>query len=191
MTDGYRELVTRMNDAWRTTRSDGVSHLLPCSKGKRKIPMPRRRELHRLLACVAIGAVAPVMLANRASAAHAWMTGPEIIQHFTGATIDGRYASGKAFTERYERDGRVSYVEPMLKLGGHWSVTAGTLCTIYDGDAFGGCYRVTRVAPNCFEFYYVSPTEEAAPGPRDGTPRWTARGALQGQGSACKDAPSV
>ena len=35
-------------------------------------------------------------------AARAWMDGAELVQRFGGATIDGRYASGKAFTERYE-----------------------------------------------------------------------------------------
>ena len=109
------------------------------------------------------------------------MDGAELVQRFGGATIDGRYASGKAFTERYEPDGRLTYTEHSLTLGGHWSVTEGTLCTIYDGDASGGCYRVARVAPNCYEFYFVSRTEDAAPGPPDGIPRWTARGAVQGQ----------
>ena len=74
-----------------------------------------------------------------------WLSGAEIIQQFKDATIDGRYASGKAFTERYAVGGRVTYKEPGVTLGGHWSVTEGTLCTIYDGDPSGGCYRVARV----------------------------------------------
>ena len=124
-------------------------------------------------------------------AVSAWMTDAELLQHFNNSTLDGRYASGKAFTERYGVDGRLTYTERGVTMGGHWSVTEGTLCTIYDTDASGGCYRVSRVSTNCYEFYFVSRTEEAAPGPGDGTPRWTARGALQGQPSACKDEPSV
>jgi hypothetical protein len=121
-----------------------------------------------------------------------WLSGPDIMAQFKGATIDGRYASGKAFTERYATDGRLSYTEPGLTLGGHWSVTEGTLCTIYDYDATGGCYRVVRVDTNCYEFYFVSRTEAAAPGPPNGgKPSWTARGALQGKPSACRDTPSV
>jgi hypothetical protein len=120
-----------------------------------------------------------------------WLDGGEILEQFKDATIDGRYASGKAFTERYAADGRVAYKEPGMTLAGHWSVTEGTLCTIYDGDPSGGCYRVARVDTNCYEFYFVSRTEEAAPGPPDGKPAWTARGALQGQASACHDQPSV
>ena len=124
-------------------------------------------------------------------AARAWLDGTELAERFGGATIDGRYASGKAFTERYDHDGHLTYTEHSRALGGHWSITEGTLCTIYDGDTSGGCYRVARVAPNCYEFYFVSRTEDAAPGPLDGIPRWTARGAVQGQSSSCKDQPSV
>jgi len=120
-----------------------------------------------------------------------WLSGNEILAQFKDATIDGRYASGKAFTERYGADGRLTYTEASLALGGHWSVTEGTLCTIYEFDASGGCYRVARVDTNCYEFYFVSRTEAAAPGPSDGKPAWTARGALQGKASACRDAPSV
>ena len=151
--------------------------------------MYRWKALKRLSLCaVALGAVT---IGLPASALSAWMTDAELLNHFNNATLDGRYASGKAFTERYGNDGRLTYTERGVKLGGHWSVTEGTLCTIYDNDVSGGCYRVSRVAPNCYEFYFVSRTEDAAPGPSDGTPRWTARGALQGQPSACKDEPSV
>jgi hypothetical protein len=120
-----------------------------------------------------------------------WLSGDEILAQFKDATIDGRYASGKAFTERYGADGRLAYTEASMTLGGHWSVTEGTLCTIYEFDASGGCYRVAHVDTNCYEFYFVSRTEAAAPGPPDGKPAWTARGALQGKASACRDAPSV
>ncbi len=120
-----------------------------------------------------------------------WLDDGEILSQFKNETIDGRYANGKAFTESYAADGRITYKEPGVTLAGRWSVTEGTLCTIYDGDASGGCYRVARVARNCFEFYFVSRTEAAAPGPPDGKPAWTARGSVQGQASACHDEPSV
>lgn len=125
------------------------------------------------------------------SAGGVWLDGTELRNRFDDATLDGRYATGRPFTERYGRDGRVRYTERGVTLGGHWSITAGTLCTIYDGDDSGGCYRVVRVAPNCYEFYFVSRTEETAPGTTGGKPKWTARGALQGQPNACSDEPSV
>ncbi len=129
-------------------------------------------------------------LASRSSAMTAWLNDGEL-QRFSNATIDGRYANGKPFTEHYGSNGRLNYVERGMTLGGHWSITQGTLCTIYDFDETGGCYRVMRVDTNCYEFYFISRTEQQASGPNDGKPRWTARGALQGQASACRDEPSV
>jgi hypothetical protein len=128
--------------------------------------------------------------ATRSYAISAWLTDMEL-QRFSNATVDGRYANGKSFTEHYGSNGRLNYVEQAMTLGGHWSITQGTLCTIYDFDVSGGCYRVMRVDTNCYEFYFTSRTEQTAPGPADGKPRWTARGAIQGQPSACKDEPSV
>ncbi|WP_246317227.1 hypothetical protein [Hyphomicrobium methylovorum] len=148
--------------------------------------LPRLAAVFLALALVGAG------LSQRAQAVQTvWLTDSEITEHFADTTIDGRYASGRAFTERYDRDGRLTYIERGVTMTGHWSATEGTLCTIYQSDASGGCYRVARVDTNCFEFYFVSRTEEAAPGPPGGKPRWTARGAIQGRPSACRDEPSV
>jgi len=149
-------------------------------------------HLSKTLTVLAIGsfALCALMFPPRSFAMSAWLNDAEL-QRFKDATIGGRYSNGKPFTEHYGSNGRLSYVEHGMTLGGHWSITQGTLCTIYDYDETGGCYRVSRVDTNCYEFYFVSRTEEAAPGPSDGKPRWTARGAIQGQPSACKDEPSV
>ncbi len=149
-------------------------------------------HLFKALAALAVGSFAfsALIFPPRSFAMSAWLNDAEL-QVFNGATIDGRYVNGKPFTEHYGSDGRLSYVERDMTLGGHWSITQATLCTIYDYDETGGCYRVSRVDTNCYEFYFVSRTEEAAPGPSDGKPRWTARGAIQGKPSACKDEPAV
>ncbi len=120
-----------------------------------------------------------------------WLLDRDIESTLAGKTIEGRYADGKAFTESYLPDGRIEYLEGSKKIGGRWSVTAGTLCTIYDVDPTGGCYRVTRVGPNCFEFYFASRTEIAAPGPQGSTPSWTARGSVSGERAACEDNANV
>lgn len=130
-------------------------------------------------------------LVTPAAAIENWMQGHEIAEVFQGQTLEGRYASGKAFTERYQPDGRLEYLEGGSVTGGRWSVTEGTLCTIYDTDPSGGCYRVSRVGENCYEFYFVARTEAAAPGPENAVPHWTARGALSGKGTACEEPSSV
>jgi hypothetical protein len=121
----------------------------------------------------------------------AWLSHAEIHASLSGKSIAGRYASGRPFTERYLANGQIEYIENGRTLGGHWSVTSGTLCTIYDGDPTGGCFRVARAGDNCFEFYFVPRTEDAAPGPKDLQPAWTARGAIEGAPSACRDGASV
>ena len=120
-----------------------------------------------------------------------WLQDGDIQSALGGKTIEGRYATGRPFTERYLDGGRVEYFEGGRTMGGHWSVTAGTLCTIYDTDPAGGCFRVARVAKNCFEFYFVSRTEDAAPGPEGSTPSWSARGSVSGLSTACEDNANV
>ncbi len=120
-----------------------------------------------------------------------WLKGDAIARALDGKTIEGRYTSGRPFTERYLSGGRVEYIERGHTTSGRWSVTAGTLCTIYDDDPTGGCFRVAKVGANCFEFYFAARTEEAAPGPDGSTPKWTARGSVSGEPAACQDAANV
>lgn len=125
------------------------------------------------------------------SVAGDWLGAAEIERALKGQTLEGMYASGRRFTERYLDDGAVEYVEDGVTITGHWSVTAGTLCTIYDSDPTGGCFRVAASGKNCLEFYFVARSEAAAPGPPDTKPDWTARGAVNGQTDACKEEANV
>lgn len=121
-----------------------------------------------------------------------WLTPAEIYANLAGKAIEGRYASGRTFTERYLSNGQIEYFENGRTLGGHWSVMSGTLCTIYDGDPAGGCFRVARTGDNCFEFYFVTRTEDAAPGAADVQPFWTARGVIEGSAApGCRDGADV
>ena len=132
-----------------------------------------------------------VLAPAKAAATAIWLGDNEIKDQLGGRTIEGRYASGRAFTETYLANGRVEYLEKGASIGGHWSVIAGTLCTIYDTDPAGGCFRVSKAGKNCFEFYFVTRTEDAAPGADNAKPAWTARGAVSGEATACQDGASV
>lgn len=121
----------------------------------------------------------------------AWLSDADIRAAFDGATIAGHYADGRTFTETYQRDGRLAYTDERLQSIGHWSATAGTLCTIYDGDSAGGCFRVARVGLNCYEFFFVTRTEDAAPGPPGATPAWTARAIVEGRPGGCNPEAAV
>ena len=106
-------------------------------------------------------------------------------------TIDGQYADGRYFTERYGADMALDYSEGPRETTGHWSVVSGTFCTIYNGDPSGGCFRVARIGANCFEFYFVARTEDEVRRREDGKPGWTARGWVKGKKATCQDEPIV
>lgn len=120
-----------------------------------------------------------------------WLSGAQIEKALAGRTIDGMYASGRRFSESYLEGGALEYLEDGVRLKGRWSVTAGTLCTIYDTDPTGGCFRVLSSGSNCYEFYFVARDEEQARSPKQGEPSWTARGAIEGSPEACPDDANV
>lgn len=121
----------------------------------------------------------------------AWLSAQEIEQALAGRTIHGVYATGRHFMERYLKGGDLEYTENGITLRGRWSIAAGALCTIYDTDPTGGCFRVAPSGRNCFEFYFVARSEEQAREPADARPHWTARGAVEGKAEACEDGASV
>jgi hypothetical protein len=114
---------------------------------------------------------------------------------FIGKTIDGYYASGLAFSETYRADGRLDYREPARRAEGQWHFRGAVFCTFYDPPYLplvGGCWSVTRLGANCYEFHAF---DRAAGQPReDDLPNaksWTARGWRQGEASTCEAKPSV
>lgn len=138
----------------------------------------------------ALAGVAAVLAGTAAVAGDAWMSDAELEAVFTDVALEGKYVDGRPFHERHRADRRVEYRERSLSTGGTWSVQAGSFCTIYDGDASGGCFRVKQVSANCFEFYFVARTEtEAHRDPR--RPAWTARGSIVGKPGACQDESTV
>ncbi|MFN0219831.1 MAG: hypothetical protein ACKVP4_13570 [Hyphomicrobium sp.] len=140
-------------------------------------------------AALAMGAIGAAVTELRAD--DRWLNDSEILDVFHDRTIEGSYASGRSFTESYRANGSVEYSERGVSMGGYWSVTSGTLCTIYELDPAGGCFRVARVGENCFEFYFAARTEKAAPGPDEEKPAWTARGSIRGKSTACPEGADV
>jgi len=125
------------------------------------------------------------------NASEDWMNEDDLRHAFAGKTIQGQYATGKSFTESYKADGAISYEERDVAYRGHWSLQAGTFCTIYDTDPAGGCYQVRKVGDNCYEFYFVARTEQEAAEEGPGAPSWTARAAVSDRDPTCSDKPSV
>lgn len=131
-----------------------------------------------------------LLLASPMAAAaqtNTWMSESELSSALSGQAVSGEYASGNKFFEAYNADGSIAYEDDVRSSSGHWSVKAGTFCTIYDEDASGGCFRVQKVGANCFEFYYVARTESDASSGNHREPDWTARAWLEGKPSSCKE----
>jgi len=120
-----------------------------------------------------------------------WLDEAKLAAIFKGQSLDGEYASGRKFSETYEANGKLDYRDDMHTSGGHWSISSGTFCTIYDDDPAGGCFRVQQIGANCFEFFFVARTEDKAPGPPGSTPAWTARAWLADRASTCKERVGV
>lgn len=145
----------------------------------------------RLTSLVAVACAAVGLVAQVAAGGEFWMEGEELKETFSGVTIDGHYSDGRYFTERYGRDMALQYSEGPREVSGHWSVISGAFCTIYENDPAGGCFRVVRVGANCFEFYFVTRSEEEAEAGEFGKPGWTARGWVKGRRSTCQEEPIV
>jgi len=120
-----------------------------------------------------------------------WMSEAAMRVAFADKTIQGQYGSGRSFTETYRADGGISYEERDVAYHGHWSLQAGTFCTIYDTDPTGGCFQVRQVSDNCYEFYFVARTEQQAAEQGPGKPSWTARAAVSDRDATCSDKPAV
>lgn len=112
-----------------------------------------------------------------------WMSDADLEKTFAGKTIVGIYPSGRGFVETFDIGGRVDYRDDRRRVFGRWSVTARTFCTIYEGDASGGCFLVRRMSENCFEFYFAARSNRQDPRPED--PSWSAQAWLLDAPSTC------
>jgi len=146
--------------------------------------------LIRCLDTVAAMALGFVMLTSTYVADDPWMNEADLAATFTGATLEGKYRSDRSFSEVYRKDGSLEYREAAATIAGKWTLEAGAFCTIYDNDPSGGCYRVKKVAANCYEFYFVARTKQQARA-KPGRPSWTARGSVLGKPGNCAEQHNV
>jgi hypothetical protein len=120
-----------------------------------------------------------------------WLSADELNATFGGKTIEGEYPNKRSFRETYNLDGGLAYQDDRRQSGGHWSIKSGSLCTIYDDDPAGGCFRVQKAGPNCYEFYFIARTEERAENDPSDKPSWTARGWMPDKPAACSERADV
>lgn len=136
---------------------------------------------HIAAAIVAVGLY--FQIGKVANSAEIWMSDADLKTAFSGKTIAGLYPNGRGFVETYHKGGRVVYRDQFRRVTGRWSVHANSFCTIYQGDASGGCYSVRQLSENCFEFYFISQSESERQ--RPGDPTWTAQAWISENPSTC------
>jgi hypothetical protein len=119
------------------------------------------------------------------------LDGPAIIRVFEGKSVRGVYSDGRPVQEAYAVGGGIDYWETAMTSTGKWSVVNNLLCTFYDNpEMVGGCFQVLQVNANCFDYMVLAGSTEEALTPQ-GTPRYTARGHIEGMPDTCPDELSV
>jgi hypothetical protein len=142
-----------------------------------------------LLACAWTAAGSPLF------ATGPWMTETAMRTAFIGKTLDGYYADGEDWTERYDADGRLDYSDRRRRSPGSWYFRGEVFCTFYDPgrNVTGGCFTAIQAGTKCYEFYLAEFSEreadkEVPPGP---VGRWVARASRRGEPSTCEARPTV
>jgi hypothetical protein len=116
----------------------------------------------------------------------------------TGRELAGIYPSGMHWREFVASDGTSAYVERGEKRSGRWWLAGPRFCFHYARPGSGGCFRVTRSSPNCYDLYFVGradvpSTRPEGDAPGDEAPTradWNGIMWRTGEASTC-DVPSV
>ncbi len=139
------------------------------------------------LALVAVGPTA----AEENRSGLAWMQGEEIRSAFAGRPLAGIYPSERTWSEHVHADGTSDYVEGEKRWRGEWWVEAREFCFSYPPPGLGGCFRVTRISPNCFELYEVGSGQGQAEEPPNLANQWNGRMWHADRPTTCEARPSV
>ena len=120
-----------------------------------------------------------------------WMTADGIRTEFSGKSLAGIYPSGVTWSEDIAGDGTTDYRENRIRRPGQWWLTAREFCFRYAPPGVGGCFRVVKMSPNCYEIYEFS----SEFGRRDAPPRqkgaWNGRMWRTETPTTCEEKPSV
>ncbi len=122
--------------------------------------------------------IAVLAMTGSADAGPRWLNDKDLTYVFGGRELAGFYENGAGFTEIYRLNGKVEYQDQLTKVAGSWSVKSGTFCTQYvNGD--GGCFKVTMLGENCFEFWLIDAGTSAV------ADKWIARSSNVKYPSTC------
>ena len=103
-----------------------------------------------------------------------------------GTLLEGEYASGEAWSERFGTDGTSRYSDVSGSFDGRVTFRQPGVCFTYatDSDLTGGCFEVWQRGRRCFDFY-ADGTVASLADRRFGR-GWTARGWMPGGREDCE-----
>ena len=142
----------------------------------------------RIVLALAIAGLAGIGLACPASAARGWMQAAEMQADLVGVKLAGVYPTGVEWTEHIATDGSSDYLERGERRRGKWAIAGELFCFEYKVLIQGGCFRVVKHGPNCYELYTASigGTVPATPPPTESM-AWNGRMWREGERSSCED----
>jgi hypothetical protein len=152
--------------------------------------MERNRRL-RTLIC-SFKSLPMLLAAGIGSASGAnWMDEAAIRRELVGFTIVGYYRTGERFIDAYAADGGIVYSDDHATWSGEWSFHGDVFCTFYMGRQHGGCFLLSRVGDNCYEYFAVAEDWRGPGAPEGFSDPWVARGWRRGARSSCEEPPTV
>lgn len=118
----------------------------------------------------------------------AWLQEGQIHTELTGLKLAGIYPSHIAWSETIGKDGTTQYEEGNERRPGHWSIAGELFCFVYAQPHQGGCFRVVKHSPNCYELYTASigGVAPATPPPANAM-SWNGRMWRDGERATCED----
>lgn len=116
------------------------------------------------------------------------MQEPQIRTELTNIKVAGLYPSNSAWSEEIKPDGSTAYEEAADRRPGRWSIAGDLFCFEYSMPHQGGCFRVVKHSPNCYELYTASIGGQApSPPPPASSMSWNGRMWRDGERSTCDD----
>ena len=147
-----------------------------------------RSRLVIAIAMAQIAMIAVTFLPQPASAARGWMQATEMQADLVGVKLAGVYPTGVEWTEHIATDGSSDYLERGERRRGKWAIAGELFCFEYKVLIQGGCFRVVKHGPNCYELYTASIGGAEPPTPPSAeSMSWNGRMWREGERSSCED----
>jgi hypothetical protein len=120
-----------------------------------------------------------------------WMPAEAIRSEFAGKSLAGIYPGGKTWSEIIFADGTSDYREDRVRRPGKWWTTPLEFCFSYPSPGIGGCFRIVKTSPNCYDLYEYGSEQGRLDLPPSSRGSWNGRMWRTEAVATCDEKPSV